>query len=195
MRERARRQEATRARIVEATVALHREVGPARTTVAEIARRAGVSRLTVYKHFPDDVALFTACATHFLAGSPPPDPEAWKTVADPDERLRAALAQQFAYFRANESMLAHVTRDVAVLPDLAQVVMSDEALEEERAMRDALLAGRRLRGARRRTVGAAIGLALAFPTWQHLVRVEELDDDAAIDLLAAAVASAGRAAG
>ncbi|MBA2357350.1 MAG: TetR family transcriptional regulator, partial [Actinobacteria bacterium] len=33
------------------TAALHEEVGPARTTIAEIARRAGVQRLTVYKNF------------------------------------------------------------------------------------------------------------------------------------------------
>ena len=73
LRARAGRQQATRRRIVEATVALHREVGPARTTVAEIARRAGVQRLTVYNHFPDDAQLFAACQAHFLAQHPPPD--------------------------------------------------------------------------------------------------------------------------
>jgi AcrR family transcriptional regulator len=191
MKERARRQEETRARIVDATVALHREVGPARTTVAEIARRAGVSRLTVYNHFPDDRALFGACAAQFTQASPPPDPASWAAIADPDARLRTALSEQFAYFRANEAMLANVTRDAAVLPDLAEIVMGEEAIEEERAMRDALLAGRGLRGARRRAVAAAIGLALAFPTWQHLVRVEELDDETAAALLAGAVAAAG----
>ena len=39
---RAEQQEETRQRIVEAMVALHREVGPARTTISAIAERAGV---------------------------------------------------------------------------------------------------------------------------------------------------------
>jgi len=47
LKARAEKQAETRRRIVEATLALHQEVGPARTTVAEIARRTGVQRLTV----------------------------------------------------------------------------------------------------------------------------------------------------
>src|SRR4051794_32341596 len=66
-RERARSTADTRQRIVEATVALHEEVGPAKTTVAETARRAGVTRLTVYTHFPEDRELFAACSQHFIA--------------------------------------------------------------------------------------------------------------------------------
>ena len=192
LKERARRQEETRQRIVDATVGLHRDVGPAKTTVTEIARRAGVSRLTVYKHFPSDAALFGACSAQFIAGSPPPDPGGWAAIADPDVRLRTALAEQYAWFRANESMLANVTRDAALLPDLAEVLGSEQEAQYEQALRTALLAGRRLRGARRRRVAAAIGLALAFTTWQHLVRLEGLDDDGTVaDLMADAVAAAG----
>src|SRR4051794_19814848 len=86
LKERARRQAETRARIVEATVALHEEVGPARTTVAEIARRAGVQRLTVYTHFPDERDLFAACSRHFMAGHVPPDPAAWAAGGAPAGR-------------------------------------------------------------------------------------------------------------
>lgn len=192
LKERARRQEETRQRIVDATVGLHREVGPAKTTVTEIARRAGVSRLTVYKHFPDETALFGACAAQFGADSPPPDPQAWTAIADPDARLRTALAEQYGWFRANESMLANVTRDASLLPELAEVLGSDEEAQYEQALRDALLAGRALRGTRRRRVAAAIGLALAFSTWQHLVRVEGLDDDeAVVALMTDAVTAVG----
>ena len=53
----------TRRRIVDATIDLHRTLGPSRTTVAEIARKAGVGRVTVYKHFPDDAALVMASQT------------------------------------------------------------------------------------------------------------------------------------
>src|SRR5881227_1936834 len=91
LKERAKKQEETRRRIVEATVALHEEVGPARTTVAEIARRAGVQRLTVYTHFPNETELFDACGQHWMERNAPPDPSAALAIADPDERLRAVL--------------------------------------------------------------------------------------------------------
>ena len=50
---RAEKQQETRRRIVEAAVDLHSTLGPARTTVAQIAERAGVQRHTYYAHFPD----------------------------------------------------------------------------------------------------------------------------------------------
>ena len=51
---------------------LHEEVGPARTTVAAIAARAGVSRPTVYNQFPDDRSLFDACSALFRGLNPSP---------------------------------------------------------------------------------------------------------------------------
>src|SRR4051795_10013419 len=88
---RAEQQAETRRRIVEAMVALHGEVGPARTTISAVAERAGVERLTVYRHFADDTAMFQACSAHFAAEVAPPDPAAWTGVREPAERLRAAL--------------------------------------------------------------------------------------------------------
>src|SRR3954463_9411254 len=87
LKERARRQEETRQRIVDATVALHREVGPARTTIAEVARRAGGGRVTVYNHSPDETALLGACSTRFIERTPPPDPSVWTEIREPDARL------------------------------------------------------------------------------------------------------------
>src|ERR1700680_2796204 len=86
LKARAETQAETRRRIVEATSALHEEVGPARTTVAEIARRAGVQRLTVYNHFPNEEGLFAACSDHWLAQNPPPDPSAALALAKPASR-------------------------------------------------------------------------------------------------------------
>ena len=99
---RAEQQEETRRRIVEAVVALHREIGPARTTIKAIAERAGVERLTVYRHFADEGALFAACDAHFRAETPPPDPAAWAEITDPAERLRAALLALYGYYRRGE---------------------------------------------------------------------------------------------
>jgi AcrR family transcriptional regulator len=189
LKERARRQEATRERIVEATVQLHREVGPARTTVTEIARRAGVGRVTVYNHFPDDMALLGACSAHFVAAHPPPDPAAWAAVTDPDARLRSALEQVYAYYRENASMIGNVARDAAVVPALGEVLGASGAAEHAQAMRDVLLAGRGLRGGARRRVRALIGLALEFGTWQRLTGEEGLSDAEAVGIMAAAVGS------
>src|SRR3954471_20639560 len=102
------------------------------------ARRAGVGRVTVYNHFPDETALPGACSPQWVADDPPPDPGAWTAIEHPAERLRAALAELYGYYRANEAMLAHVTRDAALVPALAQVLGEQGAGEHERAMREAL---------------------------------------------------------
>src|SRR5437762_741037 len=88
LKARAERQKETHRRIVEATHDLHEEVGPARTTVAEIARRAGVQRVTVYKHFPGEAELYEACTTLFMAEHPLPDLD--QAFAVPEPRRRAA---------------------------------------------------------------------------------------------------------
>jgi AcrR family transcriptional regulator len=190
LKERAVKQAVTRQRIIDATVALHREVGPARTTISEVARRAGVGRVTVYNHFPDDASLLGACSAQFVAESPPPDPEEWASISDPDERLKSALAELYGYYRDNETMLANVGRDAAIVPALAQVLAESGAAEHEAAMVDALAAGRKLRGKKERRARAAIALALAFGTWQRLTAEGALRDGEAAKLMARAVAAA-----
>lgn len=120
-RARAAAEQETRQRITAAAVALHSTVGPARTTIAEIARRAGVSRVTVYSHFPDDAALLAACSSHWAERHPSPDVVAWAAIADEGERLRAALAELYAWYEANETMLANSERDAALVPALADL--------------------------------------------------------------------------
>ncbi len=187
LKERARSQEATRRRIVEATVELHREVGPARTTIAEIARRAGVGRVTVYNHFPDETALLGACSAQFITDNPPPDPGAWAAIESPARRLREALRELYGYYRTHEAMLANVTRDAALVPALAEAMAEQGAGEHERAMREVLLAGRVLHGGKGRRTAAAVGLALAFGTWQRLTRDEGLTDADAAKLMVKAI--------
>src|SRR5574340_1172177 len=86
LKRRAERQDETRRRIAEATAALHAEIGPAATTISAIAARAGVERLTVYRHFPDEGELFRACQQSFLAAHPYPDMGAWGAIPDPDRK-------------------------------------------------------------------------------------------------------------
>jgi len=175
--------EATRQRIVDATLALHEEVGPARTAITEVSRRAGVGRVTVYNHFPDEAALLSATSAQWLAEHPPPDPEEWAAVFKPTRRIREALDELYPYYRANATMLGHLTRDVEVVPALAET-FGKAFGEHEQAMRDALVEGRTRRG--RRTV-AAIGLAISFATWQRLTRDEGLGDGGAAKLMVRAI--------
>lgn len=51
---------ATRARLIEATLAVVREVGYAHASTRAIAQAAGVAEGTIYRHFPDKATLFFA---------------------------------------------------------------------------------------------------------------------------------------
>src|SRR5688572_3264532 len=108
---RAERREETRQRIVEAAVALHEAVGGAGATISAIAERAGVERATVYRHFPDERSLFTACTRHYNAANPPPDPSPWHEIPAPETRLRVALAEIYAYYRRTERMAERAAED------------------------------------------------------------------------------------
>ena len=180
-RQRAESQSETRRRIVEATVELHETIGPARTTISGIAERAQVQRLTVYRHFADERALFSACSAHWAAENPLPDPVAWATVTDPLERLRVALREIYAFFRATEGMTANLLRD---LPDSSALQESAEPfLQYWETVRLALDRGWTTRGHRRGLTRAVIGHAIEFETWRSLARRQGLDDLAAADLM------------
>src|SRR4029453_12739193 len=118
LKQRAQRQADTRRRILEATVALHAERGLVGTQMTDIAQRAGVDRVTVYRHFPDPASLFKACAAHYYSVHPPPDPTTWAAIADPEARLRHVLGEGYGYGGDNPPMAANVLRDVPVLGHL-----------------------------------------------------------------------------
>lgn len=180
-RQRAESQSETRRRIVEATVELHETIGPARTTISGIAERAQVQRLTVYRHFADERALFSACSAHWAAENPLPDPVAWATVADPLERLRVALREIYAFFRSTEGMTANLLRD---LPDSSALQETAEPfLQYWETVRLALDRGWTTQGHRRGLTRAVIGHAVEFETWRSLARRQDLDDLAAADLM------------
>jgi AcrR family transcriptional regulator len=178
---RAEQEAETRQRIVEAMVALHREVGPARTTISGIAERAGVERLTVYRHFPDERSMFEACTSHYATEVPGPDPAAWAGLEDPAERLRAALLAFYDYYRRAEDVLTHAVRDVPQLPALAAVLSPWE--EFAGRVRQELLEGWGPPRAARGRLAAAVAHALRFETWQSLARAEELGDREAAELM------------
>jgi AcrR family transcriptional regulator len=185
---RAESEAETRQRIAAATSELHGTLGPARTTVSAIAERAGVQRATVYRHFPDDASLFEACSAHWVAANAPPDPSAWASVSDPDQRARAGLDELYIWFERTEQMLENLTRDAPLMPALAaQFALFSVYFE---AVATVLLAGRVLRGARRRRARAAIGHATSFATWRSLVGAQGLSRDEAVAMMVRLVAEA-----
>lgn len=188
MKRRAELEQATRRRITESAVELHGTLGPARTSIGSIADHAGVRRSTVYRHFPDERALFTACSTHWRAANPPPDLQAWRSIQETDERLRHALRALYAYYRSTRGMLENLQRDAAFSPIVRE--LSGGHRDYLASARDVLMAGRRARGRTRLQLQAAIGHALAFATWRSLAIEQGMDDDDAAELMCRLVAAA-----
>jgi AcrR family transcriptional regulator len=197
LKARAERMGETRQRIARATYELHASVGPARTTISAIAERAGVQRLTVYKHFPHDRDIFQACTTYFWALDPPPDPTVWHQIADPEQRLRQALAELYTYYRRNETLFANVERDNPLV--LEQLGGTPPAgmqayLDLPARWQAALADGWPDDAVRAPLRSAALGLAIEFTTWRTLARGQALDDAQVVNLMVALVRCAASSA-
>lgn len=161
LKRRAESQEETRARIVEATMALHEELGPRNTTISAVAERAGVQRLTVYRHFPDETALFQACTSGWLERNPPPPvPE----LPSPQHGAHA-LETLYAYFRGTERMWVASYRDVDHVPALQDPMQA--VADYLGAYAEALTAVWPERN-RTVTLRAAATLSVQFATWRTL---------------------------
>jgi AcrR family transcriptional regulator len=186
MRRRAEQVGQTRQRIVDAAVALHGSVGPAATTIAAIAELAKVTRLTVYRHFPDETALFNACSAHWLSQQQPPDPGAWAQIGDPAGRLRAGLADLYRFYRDGAEMLARVYRDFVALPEQHQRRLQDQA---DRYC-DLLAAPFGGDAGQQRLVRAVIGHAVSFWTWHSLCVGQCLSGQEAVEIMTSAVLAA-----
>ena len=163
---RARNVRRTRERILEATVALHTTVGPARTSVSAIAERAGVQRHTVYAHFPDEPALFRACTGHWLERNPLPDHERWAAIEPFEARVEAVIEEVSAYWEGTRDELVPVLADIRRVEAMAEA----RAFWTERlaAWTAAAIGGERLRGRRHARLEAALHHALGFDTWRSL---------------------------
>jgi AcrR family transcriptional regulator len=172
---RAESQLETRRRIVEATIELHQTVGPAATTITRIAERAGVGRVTVYRHFPEPLDLDRACSGLYFERNPAPEPETWKVVPGPAERLRQGLQETYAYHARTEQMISRALADARDHP-----VMAPYHAHWSHAV-DVLLEPWAVRGRRRSQLRAALALAVSFDTWRTLVRDQRLSRAQAIE--------------
>jgi AcrR family transcriptional regulator len=181
MKRRAERMQETRRRITEAAVELHQTVGPARATVSAIAEKAGVQRHTYYAHFPEIKDLYRACMGHNLERNPVPDPSRWAEISGPEERLRVALSEVYAYYSRQEAMISSVLRDAALDPILQETMVPIYQYWE--TVRDVIADAYEASGEQRSALLGAIALAQDFQTWHTLVRQQELSQDRAVELM------------
>jgi AcrR family transcriptional regulator len=188
MKRRAEAEQRTRLRITESTVELHGTLGPSRTSVSAVARRAGVRRSTVYRHFPDEASLFFACTSYWTAANPVPDISRWLAIDDPAVRLTAALRELYAHYRRTERMMSNILRDEATMPIVRRMLRGYR--DYLTAARETLMSGRDLRGPARQRVQAAVGHALTFGTWRSLAREQGLTDPQAAGLMCRLITAA-----
>lgn len=196
MGRRAEQIDETRQRITEAAVRLHTGVGPSRSSIAAIAEEAGVTRLTVYRHFPDQEALFAACMKHWESLHPAPDPAVWSGIEDLVERARHGLEDLYQWYAEVGDDLAPIHRDFDHLPPGTRARMDAddarlaEALAGDRA-RDERVGT--VRGRRLRAIAAHL---VRLETWRSLVVEQGLGTADAVEagvawLRAVAIEGAG----
>ncbi len=176
MTKRAESVDETRRQITEATVRLHTTIGPAETTIAGVAEEAGVTRLTVYRHFADIDALFDACRGHWEATNPIPDPAEWARIDTLERRAEAALTAMYGWYAEHGDELFPIYRDMATMPQATQVAMRDEIS----LLADLLVGVDLPRGEVGRRLRAVARHLLDYRTWHSLAIDQELGS-AAID--------------
>lgn len=104
-------------RILAAAASCVRDFGIERVTLAEIARRAGVSRPTIYRRWPDTRSILASLLTERIIG-------AWREVP-PGRAGREALVQRIV------EVTRRLRRDSLILtvlrsdPELAMVYIAD----------------------------------------------------------------------
>jgi AcrR family transcriptional regulator len=191
LKRRAERQQETRRRIVEAAVELHTTLGPARTTMLAIAKGAGVERPTLYRHFPTSKDLFSACSSHHWSQNPPPNPEPWLKIADPEARLRYGLTELYEYYSRHEQGMWKILRDLEDMPELRPFAANRIAHRER--VRQVLVSAwldcsQRRKLQRRKLLIVAVGHAVDFFAWRSLRR-QQLSNEVAVEMMISAVRS------
>jgi AcrR family transcriptional regulator len=177
---RAEKSQNTRQQILEATMALHEDPGPAQTSIKAVAERAGVQRLTVYRHFPDETSLFEACTSHWIELNPLPVISELSSIQNPLERASQALLRFYAYYRKTSKMWSAAYRDVGKVEALKGPMKKIESYLD--SVRDDLLDQWKTDKKARQQISITLRHCLRFSTWQSLEK-EQLSDEKMVDLV------------
>ena len=131
--------ERTRARILDAAVALLADDEPSELTVPQVARRAGVAVRTVYRYFPSKEAIVEGVATRVdgrLGPTPFPEsiegirslaPELFRQFSGQEDLLRATRSS-----RGARVVLAHTRASRIASAERALASLLEGASDEER---------------------------------------------------------------
>ncbi|MEA2513007.1 MAG: hypothetical protein QOJ59_2494 [Thermomicrobiales bacterium] len=184
LKRRAESRDATRDRIVRAAIELHAQ-GPA--SITAIAARAGVGRVTVYRHFPEEDSLILACTSVVFDERPLPDPDTWAAIDDPAAKMRIALEQLYAYYADMALLLASAEANAAAHPALVGAFAPfDAALER---ICESLRAAWPVETSPGSLMAGVIGHATAFSTWRSLTTVQGLTPRQATEVMIRLVAA------
>ena len=153
--------------------------GPRDTTISAVADRAGVQRLTVYRHFPDEESLFRACSSHWLERNPPPDIAGWQRVEDPGRRSAAALTALYRYYEDTQSMWSLVYRDRTQVPAMQAPLEAFHAYLDR--IGDDICTSWQPRGRKPRKLKATVRHVLRFGCWASLDAMD-VDDAEKVEL-------------
>ena len=131
-------------RILAAAASCVRDFGVERVTLAEIARRAGVSRPTVYRRWPDTRSILAGLLTERITG-------AWRATPSRQTGREGLVARivEVARRLRKDSLIASV---LSSAPDVAMVYISGRLGTSQQILID-LVADER-----RRTVGSEINV-------------------------------------
>ena len=117
-------------RILTAAASCVRDFGVQRVTLAEIARRAGVSRPTVYRRWPDTATILAALLTDRITG-------AWREVPMRGTS-REALVQRIAAVASRLRRDELIRTVIRSAPELAMVYISDRLGTSQQILIDVL---------------------------------------------------------
>lgn len=138
----AKKSEETRARILEAALAIFRDRGFEQATMREIAGRAEVATGAAYYYFDSKDAIVMAFYERSQAAMHPAIEAALDAAKTLEGRLRAIIEAKFRYFAPNRKLLgtlsAHTDPDHPLSPfSVETAAIREQDIESfERAVRD-----------------------------------------------------------
>lgn len=165
-RSRPTRSERTRERITAAVRELLAEGSFHASTVEEVAKRAGVSRATLYQHFRSRIELVDAICDTFDANPALIELRATVELPDAEAALRKTIALAVRFWATEDPVLRELYGVVAIDPAARELVdrqRADRQGEMRRLARHLKRAGRLRAGTSER---AALELLMVFTSYE-----------------------------